>query len=1168
MSKSARKSGKREPQSLAAENAELRRRLAEADQALEAIRNGDIDAIVVQGAAGPKTYTLQEASEPYRQIVEQMSEAAVTMTAHGLIVFCNEAYAQLVGAERVRLVGSLALEFIAPEALATLLSTSRGVDLAVVRGDGVVLDCYASASRLPTAGEPLYCCVITNLTGQRLRARYEKIVQAASHAICDLTHDLVIASWNPGAERIYGYTRSEILGRSARELSAPGHERDFDALAARAAEGDGPVSADLVRRRKNGALVHLTLALTPLRDERGALTGFASICYDITERKAAEEALRQSEERLRLALEGADLGAWDVDLQTGAAIWNRRHAELQGYPRTDGPTTMERWRERVHPSDLDHVMTEIEQARCEHKPVVLEHRLHRADTGEERWLSLYGRFTYDEAGKAVRFSGVSRDITEQKGAEAALARSEQRVKLALADSPMTVFEQDAELRYQWLLNSKLGYSDTDAIGKTDEELMDPVAAALLTAFKREVLRSGESARQEVMAAVPGQPMEHFDLHVHPRRDESGRVIGVTCVSTDITQRKRFEQELSQRNRQLDLLARTSGLLLLSADAPPHVLEQIFGEIAEQIDMEMVYYFRPGDEPRVLRLDLSIGVEARDRERFATMRLGELLCGRVAEQRQRLIVEDLQQSTQPGSEVLRAAGATSYAGFPLVANGELIGTVAFVSAHRTRLREGDIQVIQAICDQIAVTIARRQAEQRLKASEQAFRQLVENSPFGVYAVDADFRLILVGEGAQNVFKNVRPLIGRDLADVLRIIWAEPFASECISRFRHTLKTGEPYHAASTVERRADVGKTEAYDWKVERIVMPDGRYGAVCHFYDLSERQAHQAKIEMLMREVNHRAKNMLSLVQAVATQTAASGADDFLERFGTRVRALAASQDLLVQTDWEHAELSALIRCQLLHFEDLVGTRIQLCGPEISLSPRAAQTLGMAVHEMATNAAKYGALSNDKGQINIHWKVTPNAKGPTFTMTWIESDGPQVTAPTRTGFGQRVAKSMVEAAFGCHVTLDYPASGFKWLLECKLGVLAVSLGDDSHPRATAEPSDGGLLIVEDDVMLGLDLAQSLQSAGHKVMGPARSVADAMALLERHTPSFAILDIDLGGETSEPIARYLQEQRVPIVSISGYAEGQRPGAFQDIPFLSKPLHLPSLMKEVERATVSV
>jgi PAS domain S-box-containing protein len=340
---------------------------------------------------------------------------------------------------------------------------------------------------------------------------------------------------------------------------------------------------------------------------------------------------------------------------------------------------------------------------------------------------------------------------------------------------------------------------------------------------------------------------------------------------------------------------------------------------------------------------------------------------------------------------------------------------------------------------------KEAERQLRAAHDTFRQFVDRSPFGIYAIDADFRMVQVSEGAQKVFENVRPLVGRDCGEVLRILWPEPFASEAIARFRHTLATGEAYHAPGTVERRADIEATQAYDWKLERIMMPDGRNGVVCHFYDLSERQAYDEKIQYLMREVNHRAKNMLTLVDAVARQTISTDPEDFLRRFGKRVRALAASQDLLVQSEWKGADLAALIESQLLHFSDLLGHRILLAGPRIDLTPAAAQSLGMALHELATNAAKYGALSDSTGRVEIAWRIGGGDEVRTFSISWTERGGPSVKAPTRKGFGGRVAGTLVERALSGRVTLDYAETGVVWVLDCLLS----SVTGVTHDRVEA-----------------------------------------------------------------------------------------------------------------------
>jgi signal transduction histidine kinase len=124
------------------------------------------------------------------------------------------------------------------------------------------------------------------------------------------------------------------------------------------------------------------------------------------------------------------------------------------------------------------------------------------------------------------------------------------------------------------------------------------------------------------------------------------------------------------------------------------------------------------------------------------------------------------------------------------------------------------------------------------------RLVEHSPFGIYLVDADFRLALVSAGARPTFAGVEPLIGRDLAEVLRTLWPEPFATEALGRFRHTLDTGEPYRSADTTERRRDVDAVESYDWQLERLTLPDGRFGVVCHYYDATRlRQSERARRE-------------------------------------------------------------------------------------------------------------------------------------------------------------------------------------------------------------------------------------------------------------------------------------------------------------------------------------
>jgi two-component sensor histidine kinase len=207
---------------------------------------------------------------------------------------------------------------------------------------------------------------------------------------------------------------------------------------------------------------------------------------------------------------------------------------------------------------------------------------------------------------------------------------------------------------------------------------------------------------------------------------------------------------------------------------------------------------------------------------------------------------------------------------------------------------------------------------------------------------------------------------------------------------------------------------------------DGRRLFLTVAQDVTDQKAHEEQIHLLMSEINHRAKNMLSLVQAIARQTAARDHEDFIERFTERIQALAANQDLLVQDEWQGVDVKDLVRAQLAHFADPVGSRIAVQGPAVRLNSAAAQAIGLALHELATNAGKYGALSVDAGRVEVGWRLDGNI----FAMSWTESKGPPVSQPKRRGFGSTVVDPMVRQTVNGDVHLDFIPSGVVWNLTC------------------------------------------------------------------------------------------------------------------------------------------
>jgi two-component sensor histidine kinase len=222
----------------------------------------------------------------------------------------------------------------------------------------------------------------------------------------------------------------------------------------------------------------------------------------------------------------------------------------------------------------------------------------------------------------------------------------------------------------------------------------------------------------------------------------------------------------------------------------------------------------------------------------------------------------------------------------------------------------------------------------------------------------------------------------------------------------------------------------------------------------TERERSEEHIKQLLNEVDHRSKNVMSVVQAIARQTAIASPEAFVTHFSERMRTLAASHDLLVKSRWQGIEIADLIRVQLAHFKDLIATRIKLEGPSLRLSVAAAQTLGMILHELATNAAKYGALSSNLGHVDIRWHAHQGADHDLFTTSWTERDGPTVRAPTQSGFGSTVVKTMAEASFDGDVDLDFAPTGLRWRLVCPsskvLDELANRVREDGSPKVLAE----------------------------------------------------------------------------------------------------------------------
>jgi len=339
--------------------------------------------------------------------------------------------------------------------------------------------------------------------------------------------------------------------------------------------------------------------------------------------------------------------------------------------------------------------------------------------------------------------------------------------------------------------------------------------------------------------------------------------------------------------------------------------------------------------------------------------------------------------------------------------------AEIAAHAATKRE-----LEAVRRDAQVRMFERTRER--DAARARFETALHGTRIYVFSQDRDLRYTFVS----------KPLFGLTAQDMLghtddSVIPAANRAAILAAK-RDVLTNGQPRDAEYRIESN---GHVRWYDFHLEALRDAEGVIiGLTGAAVDITERKESEAHLRLLMRELTHRSKNLLAVIQAMARQTAkhTGNVQRFLARFGERLQALSRSHDLLVQDGWHGASLDDLVRSQLGHYLDRKNSQVSVeGGGEVQLKPEAAQSLGLALHELATNAAKYGALSRVRGRVHVTWKRLPPEQGGAIELRWIESKGPKVPAPKRRGFGSMVIEHNLMRAIEAKVDLAFDPDGLK-----------------------------------------------------------------------------------------------------------------------------------------------
>lgn len=337
-----------------------------------------------------------------------------------------------------------------------------------------------------------------------------------------------------------------------------------------------------------------------------------------------------------------------------------------------------------------------------------------------------------------------------------------------------------------------------------------------------------------------------------------------------------------------------------------------------------------------------------------------------------------------------------------------------------------------------------------------------------------------------------------------------------------------------------------------------------------ERERAENQRKLLNSELNHRVKNILALVKSIATQTGANSesVDDYTRSFEGRLRALAYAHDQSFAGK-EGGELKGLIEAEArMHRFDTVPDRIAVTGQPLGLSERAFGVLALLLHEMMTNAAKYGSLSVTSGALSISWRLAADGD---CHLEWTESGGPEVTPPTRRGFGSNLIQKTVTHDLGGTVDIEFAHEGLRAKVVIpKIHLRAVAENvveeQDISLPAFHRPLEGlNVLLVEDQSLIALDTEELLKSLGAAQVAVAANVEAALRFVSAEVFQFAVLDLNLGDTTSEDVAIELDRLNLPFVFATGYRDSVRiPALLSSVPVVRKPVMEQALAVAIDSA----
>ncbi len=449
--------------------------------------------------------------------------------------------------------------------------------------------------------------------------------------------------------------------------------------------------------------------------------------------------------------------------------------------------------------------------------------------------------------------------------------------------------------------------------------------------------------------------------------------------------------------------------------------------------------------------------------------------------------------------------------------------------------------------------RKAAEAALIDSEKLFRETFEQTAVGMAHVSLDGQWLRVND-------RLCDIVGDSRAALLRKTFQDITHPEDVAADVENAKRLLGGEVESYVMEKRYVRADGTVRWVNVTVSLQRTSTGEPDHFIavieDITTRKKAEDRLAVVVSELKHRVKNTLATIQSVIAHAArAPGSKHaFVESVAGRIQAMASAHDLLVRSQWQGAAFADLITEE---FRPYGLHRVRIDGPVLWLTPNAALAFRLMIHELATNAAKYGALSRDEGRIFIDWTVAEVNGERSLRFSWEERGGPTVPPPSKRGFGSEIVEKYAAKELSGTLSIQFEPDGVRVSLHAPVREIAALSPPDFDQRpdtmaAAPVSTPRRVFVVEDSALIAMDLESILADAGHTVIGPASTVAEALALVDEGMVDVALLDIDLHGEIVTPVAERLADRGLPFAFLTGFEQGGSPvPVYADAPVLRKP-----------------